>query len=354
MPAHAAKDSSHVHFVTRRLATDWADIDSLTEDDVNLQEQRFRGGAVNWVLQTYLQVRAGLATAKVTSSIGDAIHPGCVNVVHRDLLNRLSRAAKCATIVGVRADRPPFELADFEVLQNDLHIAPGRQFYIPFWPQPGLIRRDPARGSEIRKIAYMGETGTTSPWLLSDAFRQTLLAIGVELEVRRKRWADYSDVDLVLCHRREAPCMLLQKPASKLVNAWLAGSPALLGDEPAYANIRQSALDYVSIKNASDVLVAIERFRNVPGLYQQVVENGTRRSLEFTVAKTTERWLSLLLGHALPQDASIRASKTWAGQFARFARQKIHSRRFKRQYRKEIEAGKRDTMADASALADAP
>jgi hypothetical protein len=49
-------------------------------------------------------------------------------------------------------------------------------------------------------------------------------------------WHDYSTDDLVLAVRDLTEKDALVKPASKLVNAWIAGVPALLGPEPAFAN----------------------------------------------------------------------------------------------------------------------
>jgi hypothetical protein len=346
MSAIDSTPSRHVHFVARLLATNWPDLEHLTERDVDAQPARFVTGVTNWVLQTYLHVREGLHSAGIKTSISESIRPHCVNVVHRDRLNRLSRAAKHATIVGARADRPPFELSDFEVLQNDVQPLSEHQFYIPFWPQPGLIARDPARGLEIRNVAYMGNTGTTSPWLQSASFRNGLAAMGVNFEIRKKRWSDYSDVDLVIGHRGEAPCMLIHKPASKLINAWLAGSPALLGDEPAYLSLKRDPLDYVSITSAEDVVQAIQKFRADPGLYKRFVTNGFERSRAYTVAQTTERWLRLLLDHALVEDQRVRANKTWPDQLRRLARQKMQSKMFKWQYQREIDRTKRNRQPD--------
>jgi hypothetical protein len=351
MPSDSTS-SRHVHFVARLLATNWPDLDRLTEQDINLQPTRFVTGVTNWVLQTYLHVRDKLHDAGVATSISETIRPHCVNVVHRDRLNGLSRAAKHATIVGARADRPPFELADFEVLQNDVQLLEAHQFYIPFWPQPGLIGRDATRGREIRNVAYMGNTGTTSPWLQSPAFSEALHRMGISFEIRKKRWSDYSDVDLVIGHRGEAPCMLVHKPASKLINAWLAGSPALLGDEPAYLSIRRGPLDYVSINSADDVLEAVRRFRQDPGLYDQFIKNGFERSRAFTVTETTERWLRLLLDRALPEDRHVRARKTWADQVRRLALQKLQSKRFKWQYQREILRNKRMHAPEERLLAN--
>ncbi len=332
---------AHVHFVMRDLATKWPDLERLTELDVDVQPERMRTGVVNWVLQTYLHLRQALTERAVTSSVSEHIMPEVINIVHRDSFNSLDAAARRATIIGVRADRPPFMMADLEILQNDVGELLPNQFYIPFWPQPGLIPRSRARAERVEHMVYLGNTGTTSPWLSDPDFLAALTAIGVSFEIRERKWYDYSDIDLTIAHRREAPCMVVYKPASKLINAWFAGTPALLNDEPAYLKLRTDPLDYISIDSTRDVLLAIARLRRDPNLYRAMAERGRLRSAEFTVEATRARWLKVIMEEAIPRDAEIRASKSWIGQAVRLVSQKSQSRMFKLRYRREIESGAR-------------
>src|SRR6185295_13492466 len=93
-------------------------------------------------------------------------------------------------------------------------------------------------------IAYFGRVEFLPAWVRGDALRHRLAEIGVALRLSEQAWNDYRDVDLVLSGRAESPLMLAFKPATKLYNAWLAGVPALLGDEPAFRALWQSELDY--------------------------------------------------------------------------------------------------------------
>ena len=70
--------------------------------------------------------------------------PGCVNLAHRDCLNRLFAPYYRSYVVGIRADRSPVHLcADLEFVQNDLEPKSSRTQFLNFWPQPGLIARSP-------------------------------------------------------------------------------------------------------------------------------------------------------------------------------------------------------------------
>jgi hypothetical protein len=97
----------HMHFVTRALATAWPDLADFTDDDVDAQAARFRGGVNNWIVQTFLRLRAPLLAIGITPTVGEALAPDCVNVAHRDCLNRLFVPYYRSFVIGVRADRPP-------------------------------------------------------------------------------------------------------------------------------------------------------------------------------------------------------------------------------------------------------
>jgi hypothetical protein len=210
-----------LQFVARDLHFQWPDLASLAESDIECQAARFRGGVNNWVIQTFLRLKDPLAAAGIVPTIGESFLPGCINLAHRDSLNRLLLPYHRSYVVGVRADRPPLHSCKWEIVQNDLEPARPRTRYLPFWPQPGLIARDAARDARIERIAYFGRTSAAPAWFYDPAFHAELRRIGVTFEIREDRWFDYSQVDLVLAHRIEAATILRHKPASKLVNAWL-------------------------------------------------------------------------------------------------------------------------------------
>lgn len=323
-----------IQFVARSLRTQWPDIECLDQTDIALHAERFRGGINNWVVQTYLHLRESLRDAGMRPTIGERFVSACINVAHRDSLNRLTAPYHRSYIVGVRADRPPLHACQWEVVQNTLEPPKARTRYLPLWPQPGLVPRDESRGARIERIAYFGRTSAAPAWFYERSFHDALRRIGVVFEIRDSRWFDYSNVDLVLAHRIEAATMLRHKPASKLVNAWFAGVPALLGNEPAFAQLRHSAVDYISIETPQDVIAAIEELRAVPARYHAMVANGRRRCIAFSADATTARWLHFLLNDVVSdavewRDAGRDARWGWFAQIGAMARQKIATKRFK-------------------------
>jgi hypothetical protein len=322
-----------IHFVARDLTTAWPDLGDLRERDVAVQAARFRGGVNNWIVQTFLRLRESLEAAGLTPTIGENFIPDCVNVAHRDCLNRVFAPYYRSYVVGIRADRSPVHLCNLEVVQNELEVESPRVQFQNFWPQPGLIPRNPGRGTRIERVAYFGRTDTAPAWFYDPGWHAALADMGVVFEIRDDRWFDYSDVDIVLAHRTETPTVLKQKPASKLTNAWLAGVPALLADEPAYANLRRHGLDYITINSADDVVAVLRHLRSAPSQYTAMVDNGRRRSVDYSVAATKARWMRLLVDVAMPGALAWHAEhvavEARLGQLARAARQKMAAKRFK-------------------------
>jgi hypothetical protein len=224
------------------------------------------------------------------------------------------------------------------IVQNNVSPDDGRRRFVPLWPQPGLLPRHAARAERVETMAYFGREGALPSWFRDPNFIDALAQCGVRFEIRHDAWHDYREVDLVLAYRLETPSMLQVKPATKLYNAWLAGVPALLGEEPAYLALRRSDLDYVPVGSAGEVIAAVRALKSDAARYRAMIQNGEHRGGEFCVAATTRRWLDLLLGDAMPARADWQAADaSFVGSLARIARfqggmaaQKIAARFFRR------------------------
>jgi len=334
---HAARD---IFFVVKQLRSQWPDIDQLTADDINRMSPRFRGGINNWVVQTYLQLREPLADAGIHAHITDRFVADAINVAHRDHLNTFSDFCEKGYVVAIRADRPPVAIGRRQIVQNVLAGRATTERYLPLWPQPGLIPRNPARGWRIEHIAYFGRDQSMTYWLRDPAFAAALRRSGVTFSPRVQAWHDYSDVDLVLAHRVASPTLLHEKPASKLVNAWLAGVPAVLSDEPAYAALRRSNLDYSTVDGPKSLLLRIDYLRSHPAVYRAMVDNGLARAREFSATAVRARWMDMLLGDVIPDFLGTPAALPPLLRFAPFAvrliRQKLEAKVFRRRLAYEL------------------
>jgi hypothetical protein len=333
-----------IHFFGRATPDAFPDFRDFDEQSLALAPERFRSGVSNWIFQTYLRLREPLSTLGYAVDFSDELVPGAVNVAHRDSLNDWLTPYFKFYIVGIRADRPAVKMCDWEIVQNGLGRERHHTSHIPHWPQPGLKPRESSRATRIENAGYFGRTGTTSPWLQSEEFRAQLSGMGVTFEIHENDWSDYSTVDLVIAHRLESASMLLQKPASKLINAWLAGAPALLNDEPAFREMRESSLDYLVIDSAADTYAAVAQLKSHPQLYEAMVRNGERRGRQFSVDAVRRRWLDCLENEIVP-DAQRAFARAQPGlvrgasiQSRRLVSQKLLANRFWRRYKTEIRA----------------
>ena len=274
-----------------------------------------------WILQTFLRLaRTGAPVELVGRVPADGIV--LFHAKHERHVRRAPGAGR-ALLVGCRADNRQPLAAEVEILQNGQFADGERRFFVSHWPQPGLVPRDPARADRLETVAFKGFAANLHPDLARPEWRAALAARGLAWEAdapvfagaatatAAARWADYREVDVVLALRPRERRTARSKPATKLVNAWLAGVPALLGPEPAFRELRRSELDYLEIEDARSALEALDRLRAEPGLYRAMVEQGRRRTAEVDVAAVTARWRELLFERlpALAADPARRRSR---------------------------------------------
>lgn len=289
------------------------DLASLGRLDPDVDWAEFVRGERAWILQTYLRLHQ--AGHPVVLS-GEPADTGFV-IYHAKHAGRLLRRAHRlhrAILVGVRADNSEPASADFEVEQNGVYADGRRRFWVPHWPQPGLLPRDPRRGSRLERVAFKGFLANLDPAFRSPVWSEWLARRGLRWELdavefeqlgwtsARLSWNDFRETDLLLAVRPGDPLRHTNKPATKLCNAWHAGVPALLGPEPAYRELRRDPLDYLEVTSVEQATAAIDSLLAAPDLYERMVGHGRSRAAEFATGKILARWVELLW-HELPEVA---------------------------------------------------
>jgi len=284
-----------VYFVTNRGGSKWSDLERLVRDGVSVDEiqHRLRTGVDTWIIQTFLILKDQLRARGFDARFSRQFVPDALCIAHRDDL-RVNAWLHRSYVVAVRADRPPVYACQKVIVQNRTLARETGAYYLPFWPQPGLIRREDARGARLSRLAYFGRSNYLPPEFLSDRFRDDLARRGVEFVVRDRGWNDYSDIDAVVAIRKEPPAVLRTKPASKLINAWHAGVPALLGSEPAYDEVRHGPLDYMEVSSPESVLAAVDCLQANPRLYGKMIQNGRIRAQEFSREAIAALWMEFI------------------------------------------------------------
>ena len=150
-------------------------------------------------------------------------------------------------VVCCRADTFKTTMCHHTIVQNTRNVHSENDHFIPHWPQPGLIKRSTSSGKKLQTLTYMGSSINLWSPLRSVEFSEKLRDIGIDfkINVNPSDFHDYRECDAVLAVRDLTESDYNAKPASKLINAWHAGVPALLGPEPAFQALRRSELDYL-------------------------------------------------------------------------------------------------------------
>jgi hypothetical protein len=315
------------------------DLDRLRGVDPDCDAHELVTGERVWILQTYLR----LAAAGHPVDLSDRpLESGIVvyHAKHAEWLLRDWYRWTGSILVGVRADHSESHLADFEVLQNRVWEDATRRFFVPMWPQPALVPRDPARGERVERVAFKGFKASLHPDFAGPGLAAALRARGIEFvqdavdyrgpatDTRGVQWRDYREIDAVLARRRDDAVGNTGKPAAKLYNAWRAGVPALLGPEPAYRELCHHTLDYIEVASVEEAVAAIDRLRQEPALYRAMVEHGRQRAREFSPEAVLEMWVDLLWSRipALSADRPWQSIPFWLRPAVRRANRLLEGR----------------------------
>jgi hypothetical protein len=287
-----------VYFVIK-AAERWREFmnDSLPPSADDLYEKMLDGNDT-WSAQTYIQLRRrGLDV-----HLSDHYPKGQICVTSYDDL-AIKDFPYNSYVVACRHDRARPEICEQRIVQNLLNVQDSTDHFVPYWPQPHLHPREAARGTNIQTLVYKGLDIYLAKPFRSPEFIQGLEKLGIQLEIshgnlqnRQIEWWDYRSADVVLAVRNCTAYDLTIKPANKLINAWRAGCPALLGPEPAYQALRKSTLDYFEVKSPAEALAALKKLKENPILYKAMVRNGLERAQAYEPDKVAECWREILAG----------------------------------------------------------
>lgn len=207
--------------------------------------------------------------------------------------------------VCAAADSPPRFYPQIHVMQNALQCEEYTRWLtipkfvcIPHWPQPDLLPRNVDRGSKFENIVYVGARDQLARELQGPEICEKLKTVGLSFKIMDSRFDDYSDIDCLVAIRSFDGNKYIHKPASKLVNAWTAGVPAIVGVDSSFSALRKSSLDYLEAATLQQFFDCVWHLKDRPALRAEMVRNGFARRTEFTEQMITDRWISLLTEEA--------------------------------------------------------
>jgi hypothetical protein len=279
----------------------WPEIIAGTEQALPEQElaARCTHSLDSFVIGPYVEFRRRGAAVEYSH----AARPGYINVADARRMP-VRRRNPFVFLVVARGDAQFPEVADFVIEHNGCRDKADHTIFLTHPPQPGLIPRNKNR-TEIRTVVFKGMRRNLDPMFRTEGFAGDLARLGFELRVDDyDSFADgtgcavhdFHSADISFAARNITLADALGKPANKLVNAWRAGTPALLGPEPGYREIRRSELDYFEVRSETDVIAALTRLRKEPELYDAMVENGRKRAEDFTPDIIFGKWIDAFNG----------------------------------------------------------
>jgi hypothetical protein len=307
-----------------------------------------------WIGYTWLVLRD-----YVPVSVSTRILPDAINIVQIiDLSYRLLRGEGYNEfLVIVHADKAgiPYDMAKVNIVQNPVQACQPNAFFIPHWPQPGLVKSKsgPVYSNQYKEsqcnhptFNHVGsQTGfplqqcqsATNGKVLGNTALQKVVAdydtsgssglnnnagntfrvgymgmprniykginywkkkLGNGIQFIPKgpgEWHDYSDIDAVLAVRGFYDQSLFnRKPPSKLVNAWIAGVPFIGGPESAYLSAGRENHNWICAESTASAVNWLYRLKNNKLLYDHLVHNGRRSAACYNRHMIVKKWLYLL------------------------------------------------------------
>lgn len=298
--------------------------------------RRFLSPALNWTWRTWKQLsESGLACRLV-----DQLPAEGIVVCAACNLPLFHRPGARQVIVCCVADSPPPFFTQLNVYQCRTQADQARRSghlpaaaYVPHWPQPGLLPRDPARGDAFENVDYFGAADQLAPTLREAGFVRDVERLGLTLRYHFEFFHDYTATDAVLAARSFGGPVVRHKPASKLVNAWLAGVPAILGAEEGFRELRRTPDDYLEIDSPAECLAALRSLRDDPQRRQRMRSNAAQRRADYSSEALIAQWSQLL------QQGAVAVQNQWnrmsaSAQAVYFFRQA--SRRFAQSMRRRM------------------
>jgi hypothetical protein len=276
-------------------------------------------GPYTWTVQTFIYLRASGWPCELTASLPEE---GII-IAHSDLWEKCFKPSLRQFVVEIKPDRAlQCIFANFIIVQNRHDpVCKGikrlliNSAFINNWPQPALLPRDSNRNDRFENICFMGNP---EQFLAeADDLEREIRKLGLNWTMMpREKWHDYSEVDAIVAVRppdsfRKGVSVNLssdRKPATRLINTWLAGVPAVLSPDTAFEDIRESELDYLRAKEVPQIIEQLKRLMNDAMLRRAMVENGRKRAVEYTPERNVRRWSEIIQGQIMPEYLAWRKS----------------------------------------------
>ena len=247
----------------------------------------------NWICQTWaLLTTAGVPCHLTTQlpsrgtifSLSSFLHPSC-------------KPPENVFLIDIVADGKPHPAAHLHLVQNRRQAERlSHALFMPHWPQPHLIPRDPNRGDAFETLSFFGHDQNLATELQSAQWRYDLQHdLGMRLHLPSvHEWHNYVDTDVVIAIRDFSKSRHFHKPATKLYNAWHAGVPFIGGRDSAYAADGHPYIDYLVATSPKQVMKHLQRLKEDLSFRSSFVKHGLQSRNLFTHQAILAYWKQLI------------------------------------------------------------
>src|SRR5262249_53298458 len=162
----------------------------------------FQHGIYCWILQTYLRLKASAFPCSLVEELPSEGIIVCLGPT----IPRRFKPSPDQLLVSIKSDNVEQPYAQVHIVQNPLDPLCRRDatiwspYFIPLWPQTGLIARHPDRGERFENAAFFGHTKREiAPQLLLHEWQSELAKLDVQWTIQPgDQWNDYSNVDVLI------------------------------------------------------------------------------------------------------------------------------------------------------------
>lgn len=267
-----------------------------------LEERGKIASAQAWIYQTWLALENSGCRVQLTHTIPSA----GVLVTLSGCVGDDFRPGPKLFFADIVADFLPHPAAHLHLLQNPLHARRlAHSVFMPHWPHPNLLPRDPARGGRFETLGFFGDAANLAPELRDKTWQARLREnFGLDLVLAgADGWHDYRGTDCVLAVRSFGKSPQLHKPATKLYNAWLAGVPFIGGLDSAYRGNGDPGADYLAAGSLLELENHLRQLKMDVSFREGLVAAGRKKSASFNREAILRRWRQLA-EETLPEAAA--------------------------------------------------
>ncbi|MDJ0648688.1 MAG: glycosyltransferase family 1 protein [Xenococcaceae cyanobacterium MO_188.B19] len=269
--------------------------DNLDWTDISQARKYCSGNFTSWILTTYFQIQ----NSGISCKFIDHIPEKGIVIADRDTLGNEYSYWGEAMLICCKGDREFHPSAHLHIVHNPVEFEDKKNqvwnpYYISHWTQPNLIPRLQERRNIVENIGFMGSRSNFARELKSERWIKALETLGCQWYpiFEPSKWNDYSNIDVVVAVRSFDGQTYNHKPASKVVNSWLAGVIAIVAPESAFMAIRKSELDFLVVNSLDETIESIKYLKNNPKIYLSMLENGRNRAQEFSEYQIRKQWIT--------------------------------------------------------------